>query len=158
MSQECETGYDTKKGVECWESVKGKHPDGRQSLFDRHHAAAHPQGGGRQDPNAVHGLWPVGLGGRQGLPLDLQSAGHLLGRHVAGHPLYRRKEGGLDKLKGKKIGFIYLDVGYGREPIPLLKDLAKDYGFTVKLYPVGGKEMQDQSASGWPCAAIVRTG
>ena len=24
--EECETGYDTKKGVECWESVKGKKP------------------------------------------------------------------------------------------------------------------------------------
>jgi branched-chain amino acid transport system substrate-binding protein len=24
--EECETGYDTKKGVECWESVKGKNP------------------------------------------------------------------------------------------------------------------------------------
>src|ERR1700691_6420920 len=23
---ECETGYDTKKGVECYETVKGKHP------------------------------------------------------------------------------------------------------------------------------------
>src|SRR5262245_6589341 len=25
--EECETGYDTKKGVECWESVKGKKAD-----------------------------------------------------------------------------------------------------------------------------------
>src|SRR5690348_11498008 len=24
--EECETGYDTKKGVECWESTKGKNP------------------------------------------------------------------------------------------------------------------------------------
>lgn len=24
--EECETGYDTKKGVECYEQVKGKHP------------------------------------------------------------------------------------------------------------------------------------
>src|SRR5690606_3741851 len=24
--EECETGYDTKKGVECWESVKSKNP------------------------------------------------------------------------------------------------------------------------------------
>ena len=31
------------------------------------------------------------------------------------------QEGGLDKLQGKKIGFIYLDAGYGREPIPLLE-------------------------------------
>ena len=24
--EECETGYDTKKGVECWEQVEDKHP------------------------------------------------------------------------------------------------------------------------------------
>ncbi len=24
--EECETGYDTKKGVECYESIKGKNP------------------------------------------------------------------------------------------------------------------------------------
>ena len=27
------------------------------------------------------------------------------------------------KFKGKKLGFIYLDAGYGKEPIPLLEDL-----------------------------------
>ena len=36
------------------------------------------------------------------------------------------QEGGLDRLQGKKIGFIYLDAGYGREPIPLLEALAEE--------------------------------
>jgi branched-chain amino acid transport system substrate-binding protein len=57
-----------------------------------------------------------------------------------------QKEGGLDKLKGKTIGFIFLESGYGREPLPLLHDFAMQYGFTVKEYSVAGKEMQDQSA------------
>ena len=55
------------------------------------------------------------------------------------------KEGGLDKLKGKTIGYIFFDGGYGREPIPLLEQFAKDYGFTVKQYPVPAAEMQNQS-------------
>jgi branched-chain amino acid transport system substrate-binding protein len=55
------------------------------------------------------------------------------------------KEGGLDKLKGKTIGFIFFDGGYGREPIPLLEQFAKDYGFEIKLYPVPVAEMQNQS-------------
>jgi branched-chain amino acid transport system substrate-binding protein len=55
------------------------------------------------------------------------------------------KEGGLDKLKGKKIGLVYLDAPYGKEPIPLLEALAKDYGFEIKLYPVPVAEMQNQS-------------
>ena len=56
------------------------------------------------------------------------------------------KEGGLDKLKGKKIGLVYLDAPYGKEPIPLLEQLAKDYGFELKLYPVPPAEMQNQSS------------
>ena len=27
------------------------------------------------------------------------------------------KEGGMNKLKGKTLGFIYFDGGYGREPL-----------------------------------------
>ena len=56
------------------------------------------------------------------------------------------QEGGLDKLKGKKIGYLYLDAGFGKEPLPLLDQLAKDYGFETKLYPVAASEMQNQSA------------
>ena len=37
-------------------------------------------------------------------------------------------DGGAENLKGKKIGYIFLDAGYGREPIPLLEDFAKDRG------------------------------
>jgi branched-chain amino acid transport system substrate-binding protein len=55
-------------------------------------------------------------------------------------------EGGFDKLKGKKLGLLHLDAPYGREPIPLLEHLAKDYGFELKLYPVPGSEMQNQSS------------
>ena len=143
--QECETGYDTKKGVECYESVKDKHP-----------AVINPYSTGitlQLIPKAAVDKIPV-LSMAYGLsasavgndfpwifnPPDTYWDGmSVVIRYIAG------KEGGLDKLKGKKIGFIYLDVGYGREPIPLLQQLAKDYGFTVKLYPVAGKEMQDQS-------------
>ena len=56
------------------------------------------------------------------------------------------QEGGLEKLKGKKIGYIYLDAGFGKEPIPLFEQLAKDYGFELKMYPVAGTEMQNQSS------------
>ena len=54
-------------------------------------------------------------------------------------------EGGFDKLKGKTIGLVHLDAPYGKEPIPLLEALAKDYGFTLKLYPVPGAQMQNQT-------------
>ena len=61
---------------------EGQEPDGDQSVVDRHHAGPDPEGLGRQDPDPVDGLRPVGVGDRRNLPLDLQSAGDLLGRPV----------------------------------------------------------------------------
>src|SRR5437016_5698849 len=46
------------------------------------------------------------------------------------------KEGGMDKLKGKKIVNIYHDSAYGKETIPILDAQAKKYGFTVTHIPV----------------------
>ena len=51
-------------------------------------------------------------------------------------------------LKGRKIAFVYLDSGYGREPIPLLEALSEKMGFEVFTLPVGVKDMQNQ-ASHW---------
>jgi branched-chain amino acid transport system substrate-binding protein len=49
------------------------------------------------------------------------------------------QEGGLRRaLKGKKIGYIFLDAGYGREPIPLLEQMSETYGFELLQYPVPG--------------------
>src|SRR5947209_19900251 len=56
------------------------------------------------------------------------------------------KEGGLEKLKGKKIGLVYLDAPYGKEPIPLLEPLAKDYGFELTFYPLPASEAQNKSS------------
>jgi branched-chain amino acid transport system substrate-binding protein len=47
-----------------------------------------------------------------------------------------KKEGGLDKLKGKKIALVYHDSPYGKEPIALLQERSKMHGFDVQLLPV----------------------
>jgi branched-chain amino acid transport system substrate-binding protein len=47
-----------------------------------------------------------------------------------------KKEGGLDKLKGKKIALVYHDSPFGKEPIPLLQERAKMHGFDLQLLPV----------------------
>lgn len=47
-----------------------------------------------------------------------------------------KKEGGMDKLKGKKIALVYHDSPYGKEPIPLLQKRAAKEGFELLLYPV----------------------
>jgi branched-chain amino acid transport system substrate-binding protein len=143
--EECETGYDTKKGVECYEQVKGKHP-----------AAINPYSTGitlQLIPKAAVDKIPI-LSMAYGLsasaegqdfpwifnpPATYWDGLSMIFKYIA------QKEGGFDKLKGQTIGYIFFDGGYGREPIPLLQDFAKDYGFTAKLYPVPAAEMQNQS-------------
>ena len=144
--EECETSYDTKKGVECYEQVKSKHP-----------VAINPYSTGitlQIIPKAAVDKIPI-LSMAYGLsasadgavfpwvfnpPATYWDGASMFVRYVGG------KEGGLDKLKGKKLGLIYLDAPYGKEPIPLLEALAKDYGFELKLYPVPAAEMQNQSS------------
>ena len=144
--QECETGYNTKKGVECWESVKDKHPTVVNPFSTGITLQLIPKAGVDKIPvlSMAYGLSASAVG--KDFPWIFNPPATYWDGMSQAISYVGIKEGGLDKLKGKKIGFIYLDVGYGREPIPLLKNLAKTYGFTVKLYPVGVKEMQDQSS------------
>ncbi len=69
------------------------------------------------------------------------------------------KEGGLDKLKGKTIGYIFFDGGYGREPIPLLEQLRQGIRLRREaLSGAGGRDAEPVGASGSTCAATGRTG
>jgi branched-chain amino acid transport system substrate-binding protein len=138
--EECETGYDTKKGVECWEQVKGKHPTVVNPFSTGITLQLIPKASVDKIPilSMAYGLSASAVG-QDYPPATYWDGMSMIIKYIG------QKEGGLEKLKGKKIGFIFLDAGYGREPIPLLEQLAKDYGFDVKLYPVAGKEMQDQS-------------
>jgi branched-chain amino acid transport system substrate-binding protein len=67
------------------------------------------------------------------------------------------REGGLDKLKGKKIALVYHNSPYGKEPIPTLEALAEKYGYELELLAVDhpGQEQKStwlkvrQSKSDW---------
>jgi branched-chain amino acid transport system substrate-binding protein len=144
--EECETGYDTKKGVECYDSVKSRNP-----------LIINPYSTGitlQLIPKAAVDKIPI-LSMAYGLsasadgnlfpwifnpPATYWDGASAFVRHVAD------VEGGFDKLKGKTIGLVHLDAPYGKEPIPLLQALASDYGFTLKLYPVPAAQMQNQSS------------
>ncbi|KQT60500.1 MULTISPECIES: ABC transporter substrate-binding protein [unclassified Aureimonas] len=56
------------------------------------------------------------------------------------------KEGGLEKLKGKKIAVLYHGSPYGKETIPIYELLAEKYGFEVQQIevPHPGNEQQAQ--------------
>jgi len=138
-SEECETGYATDRGVECYERLKGKGPTGASlfvplstgityALMDKAPADKIPlltSGYGRSesaDGNVVRWAFPI-LG-------TYWDAGDIQIEYIA------KELGGWDKLKGKKIAHVFHDSPYGKEPIPVLQELAKQHGFTVELMPV----------------------
>ena len=143
--EECETGYDTKKGVECYDFDERQKPRSQYTLFDRDHASIDPQGGSRQDPDFVDGLWPLRLGRRQQFS-GVQSARDVLGRRVCLRKARRRSRRRFRQAQGQDHRPCPSRTPYGKEPIPLLEALAKDYGFTLKLYPVPGAQMQSQTS------------
>ena len=130
--EECETGYATDRGVECYERLKSKKPVAvnplstgiTYALTDKVAAdkiTLFTTGYGRAD--SVDGsvfAWNFPLLG------TYWSAADMLVQHVA-------KKG---SLKGKKIALVYHDSPYGKEPIKLLEERAKREGFQLILLPV----------------------
>ena len=143
---ECETGYDTKKGIECYDQVKPKNPVIVNPWATGITLPLIPKAAVDKIPilSMAYGLSASARGNTFpwvfNPPATYWDGMSQIVAYIA------KQEGGLDKLKGKKIGYLYLDAGYGKEPIPLLEQLAKDYGFEPKLYPVAGADMQNQSS------------
>jgi branched-chain amino acid transport system substrate-binding protein len=144
--EECETAYDTKKSVECYEQGLTKKNIVYLPWSTGATLAAIPRAHVDKVPivSMAYGLSAAADGSVFpwvfNPPLTYWDGASVMLSYVAS------KEGGLDKLKGKKIGLIHLDAPYGKEPIPLLQNLAKKYGFEVLLYPVPAAEMQNQGA------------
>lgn len=143
--EECETGYNTEKGVACYESTKSKNPVITNPYSTGITLQLIPRAAVDKIPvlSMAYGLSASAVG--QDFPWVFNPPAtywdglSMIIKYIA------EKEGGLDKLKGKTIGYIFFDGGYGREPLPLLEIFAKKYGFETKLYPVPPAEMQNQS-------------
>jgi branched-chain amino acid transport system substrate-binding protein len=146
--EECETGYATDRGVECYERLKGKGPTGA-TAFDPQSTgitfALTDKAPGDKIPLITpgYGRSEAADGGvlKWNFPLlgTYWTAADILIQHIG------KKEGGLDKLKGKKITLVYHDSPYGKEPIPLLQERARMHGFELQLLPVTAPGVEQKS-------------
>ncbi|MGE4244912.1 MAG: ABC transporter substrate-binding protein [Parvibaculaceae bacterium] len=144
--EECETGYTAEKGVECYEKLKDKKPLVHNPYSTAITLQLIPKAAVDKIPvlSMAYGLSASAIG--KDFPWVFNPPATYWDGASAIIKYIAEQEGGLDALKGKKIGFIYLDAGYGKEPIPLLDQFKGKYGFDVVYYPVPGKEMQNQSS------------
>ncbi|AHD11037.1 ABC transporter substrate-binding protein [Phaeobacter gallaeciensis] len=141
---ECETGYNTEKGVECYEATKGEGALVYQPL----------------STGITYQLIPKVTA--DGIPLHTMGYGRTSAANgevfsnVFNYPAnywdgasgiinYLLEENGGD-LNGKKISLLFHNSAYGKEPIRTLEELSKKHGFTLSTLPVDhpGQEQKSQ--------------
>jgi branched-chain amino acid transport system substrate-binding protein len=149
--KECETEYVVEKGVECYERLKNSGPDGAPAAatnplsvgiayatLDRSTADKIPLvtiNHGRTD-STDGAVFPYVFP----LQLNPYSEVSAIINYIG------QRSGGLANLKGKKIVVLYHGSPYGRETIPVVDQLAKQYGFeaTQIEVPHPGNEQGSQ--------------
>ncbi|WP_323035704.1 ABC transporter substrate-binding protein [Pararhodobacter sp.] len=142
---ECETAYNTERGVECYEAIRGDNPLIIQPLstgityqliprVTEDHIPLHTMGYGRtsaMDGNTFPWVFNY-------------PANYWDGASVAINHLLEQNGG---SLEGKKIVLVYHNSAYGREPIPTLENLAGREGFT--FLPIAVDHPGQEQGSQW---------
>ncbi len=141
---ECETAYNTEKGVECYESLKSLNPLVLQPL----------------STGITYQIIPKAIA--DDIPIHTMGYGRTSAKngnvfsHVFNYPVnywdgasvginhFKEVSGG--SLQGKKIMLLYFNGSYGKEPIPTLEKLAELEGFEFSSLPIDypGQEQKSQ--------------
>ena len=139
---ECETGYNTEKGVECYEATKGEGALVYQPLSTGITYQLIPKA--TADDIPIHSM---GYG-------RTSAANGAVFTHVFNYPAnyWNGASGAINYLmdqgdiSGKKIALVYHNSAYGKEPIRTLEELSKKHGFELMLVAVDhpGQEQKSQ--------------
>ncbi|MEX0311915.1 MAG: ABC transporter substrate-binding protein [Tateyamaria sp.] len=141
---ECETGYNTEKGVECYESTKGEGALVYQPLSTGITYQLIPKA--TADDIPVHSMGYGRTSAKNGNVFS----------HIFNYPAnywdgasgainYLLEANGGD-ISGKKIALVYHNSAYGKEPIRTLQGLAEKHGFELMEVAVDhpGQEQKSQ--------------
>ena len=141
---ECETGYNTEKGVECYESTKGSGALVYQPLSTGITYQLIPKA--TADGIPVHSMGYGRTSAKNGevfRNIFNYPANYWDGASVGIKHLLDINGG---DISGKKVALVYHNSAYGKEPIRTLEELAKKHGYELTLLPVDhpGQEQKSQ--------------
>jgi branched-chain amino acid transport system substrate-binding protein len=141
---ECETAYNTEKGVECYESIKNDNPLIIQPLSTGITYQLIPKV--TADGIPLHTMGYGRTSAKNGTVFaDVFNypANYWDGASIAVNYLLSQND---NDIKGKKITLLYHNSAYGKEPIRTLEALATKHGFELTLLPVDspGQEQKSQ--------------
>jgi branched-chain amino acid transport system substrate-binding protein len=141
---ECETGYNTEKGVECYEATKGEGVLVYEPLSTGITYQLIPKA--TADGVAIHSGGYGRTSAKNGQVFRNvfnYPANYWDGASVAIKHLLDLNSG---DLSGKKVALVYHNSAYGKEPIRTLEELSKKHGYDLSLLPVDhpGQEQKSQ--------------
>ncbi|MCB1455650.1 MAG: ABC transporter substrate-binding protein [Nitratireductor sp.] len=141
---ECETGYNTEKGVECYESTKGLGALIYQPLSTGITYQLIPKA--TADGIPVHSMGYGRTSAANGKVFEWifnYPANYWDGASVIINDILKSNNG---DIKGKKIALVFHNSAYGKEPIRTLEELSKKHGYEFTAIPVDhpGQEQKSQ--------------
>jgi len=147
--EKCETEYNNARGVECYERTKKRGPTGASLVMPLSTGITYSlidKGTADHIPIVSIGYGRTDASDGRVFPWIFPLITNYWSQNTAKIKFIASKEGGMDKLKGKKIVNLYHDSAYGKETIPVLDAQAAKYGFQVTHIPVAhpGNEQQAQ--------------
>ena len=147
--EKCETEYNTARGIECYERAKNKGPTGATMIHPASTGITYAlidKGTADKIPLVSIGYGRTDASDGRVFPYVFPLITNYWSQNTAKIRFIGMREGGMDKLRGKKIVNLYHDSAYGKETIPILEAQATRYGFEVTHIPVPhpGNEQQAQ--------------
>ena len=142
---ECETGYNTQKGVECYEATKGEGALVYQPLSTGITYQLIPKA--TADGIPVHSMGYGRTSAKNGKVFS-----HIFNYPVnywdgASHAVNHVLDINGGDLKGKTIALVYHNSAYGKEPIRTLEELSKIHGY--KFTPIAVDHPGQEQKSQW---------
>src|SRR5918999_3611963 len=147
--EKCETEYRNDRGVECYERSKKKGPTGATLVHPASTGITYSlidKGTADKIPIVSIGYGRTDASDGRVFPYVFPLMTNYWSQNTAKIKFIGQREGGMEKLKGKRIAHLYHDSAYGKETIPILDVQAKKYGFEVThiAVPHPGNEQQSQ--------------
>ena len=141
---ECETQYNTEKGVECYENTKGEGSLVYQPMSTGITYQLIPKATADGIPLLTMGYGRTSAAnGKVFSHIFNYPANYWVGASAVINHILSLNNG---NIKGKKIALVYHNSAYGKEPIRTLQELEKKHGFKLSLLPVDhpGQEQKSQ--------------
>jgi len=145
--EECEFAFDTAKGIECYERMKGQNGGAAivQSISTGVTAALLKKAPEDKISLIIAGYGtPAAADGRVFKWVFPMIPNYFVSADVMMQAI-GKKAGGLDKLKGKKISYVYMDAPFGHEFMPVFDAYAAKYGFNLAKLAVTAPGLDQKS-------------